>query len=27
MNLDPTVDLMEPSGFEWDAEKGVLYNE
>ena len=27
MNLDPNVDLMEPSGFEWDAEKGVLYNE
>ena len=27
MNLAPTVDLMEPSGFEWDAEKGVLYNE
>ena len=27
MNLIPTIDLMEPRGFEWDAEKGVLYNE
>ena len=27
MKIDPSVDLTEPSGLEWDAEKGILYNE
>jgi antitoxin (DNA-binding transcriptional repressor) of toxin-antitoxin stability system len=27
MTLDPSVDLTKPSGLEWDAEKGILYNE
>ena len=27
MNPDPSVDLTDPLGLEWDAEKDVLYNE
>jgi prevent-host-death family protein len=27
MNVDPSVDLTAPSKFEWNAEKGILYNE
>lgn len=27
MKFDPSVDLTEPSGLEFDAEKGILFNE
>ena len=25
MQLDPSVDLTQPCGLEWNAEKGILY--